>query len=164
MQDPAIDLIRERMARIRTRATGKAGRLSEETKQFLDWKHYIKLFPWESVAVAAVFGYVMVPRRSPLTRSDTGALAAQFAREQQTVIDAQQALASKASPSLFGSVVGLAGSTLWRLGMAYAGKELSNMLVGMLAPPADAPGTPDQEQPRPPRREQNYDDFVRRPA
>lgn len=162
MPDPAIDLIRERMARIRARAQGKAGRLSEETKQFLDWKHYVRLFPWESLAAAAAFGYFMVPRRSPLTRSDTGALAAQFAREQQSVLNANEAANAKArSPSLVGSLLGVATTTLWRVGMAYATKELGNIVAGMLVPP-ESPANAGPT--RPTQREQNYDDFVRRPA
>ena len=50
--DPSIDLIRQRMARIRMRAQFKAERLGDETRQFLDWKHYIRLFPWSSPGLA----------------------------------------------------------------------------------------------------------------
>lgn len=51
------------MARIRSRAQGKAVRLGRETKQFFSWKHYVRLFPWGIVAGAAIVGYLMVPAR-----------------------------------------------------------------------------------------------------
>jgi hypothetical protein len=63
------------MARIRSRAHHKASRLGEETRQFLDWKNYVRLFPWGTVAVALGLGYWLVPKRKAVTASDAKALA-----------------------------------------------------------------------------------------
>lgn len=61
-----VTTIRARMARIRSRAQGKAVRLSRETKQLFNWKSYVRMAPWGVIGGAVLAGYLLVPaRRAP---------------------------------------------------------------------------------------------------
>jgi hypothetical protein len=127
MTDAAVETIREQMAFIRVRAHRQADKLGEETRQFLDWKHYVRLFPWGALAAAAAIGYFVVPRRIRVTRPDAETLA-QLAREQRLVI-APAETAPQRKPGMIESAFNLLGNTLLRAGIAYAGQQVGKILA-----------------------------------
>jgi hypothetical protein len=135
MTDAAVENIREQMAFIRVRAHGRADQLGEETRQFLDWKHYVRLFPWGAIAAAAAIGYFAVPRRIRVTRPDAETLA-QLAREQRLVI-APAETAPQKRPGMFESAFNLLGNTLLRAGVAYAGQQVGKVLAAQSAQQID---------------------------
>lgn len=135
--DPSIDLIRQRMARIRMRAQFKAERLGDETRQFLDWKHYIRLFPWSSLAAAVVVGYILVPRRASMTRSTANALS-EMAKNNQEAVKIVQAPPPRRS-GMFDGLVSLAGNALLKAGLTFATQQLTNMVTQSLNEPAPTP-------------------------
>lgn len=145
--DPSIDLIRQRMARIRMRAQGKADRLGEETRQFLSWKHYVKLFPWSTVAAAVVVGYYIVPRRGSLSRPTANALL-DMAKQNQQAVQAANPPATQRTQGMFDGLVSLAGNALLKAGLTfatqYATKMVTESLTGQPSPAASEP----QELPR----------------
>jgi len=131
--DPSIDLIRQRMARIRMRAQHKAERLGDETRQFLDWKHYIRLFPWSTLAAAVVVGYIMVPRRSSLSRPTANALLEMAKENQQAVKAAQLPPPSPAKQSgMFDGLISLAGNALLKAGLTFATQQVTKMVAQSL--------------------------------
>ncbi len=136
MSDLTADGIRERMARIRTRARGKADQLGAETRQFLDWKHYVRLYPWATVAAAAAVGYFVVPRRptQSATQLDTADLA-RLARDHRIVV-APPETAKK--PGLLDSAFSLLSNSLLRAGIAFAGQQVGRLLT-------PRPSEPDRE-------------------
>ena len=127
MDDAAIENIREQMAFIRVRAHQRAGRIGEETRQFLDWKTYVRLFPWATIATAAAIGYFVVPRRISVTRPDAETLT-RLARQERLVV-APEATAPQRKPGMFESAFNLLGNTLLRAGIAYAGQQVGRMLT-----------------------------------
>jgi len=137
--DPSIDLIRQRMARIRMRAQFKAERLGDETRQFLDWKHYIRLFPWSTLAAAAVVGYIMVPRRAPLTRSTANALSEMAKESKQAVQAVRQAPPPPRRSGMFDGLIGLAGNALLRAGLTFATQQVTKMVTDSLNEPPRSP-------------------------
>ena len=141
--DPSIDLIRQRMARIRMRAQGKADRLGEETRQFLDWKHYIRLFPWSTVAAAVVVGYIIVPRRGSMSRPTANALLEMAKQNQQAVKAANPPSPPPARQGMFDGLVSLAGNALLKAGLTYATQYATKMvtqsLTGEPSPSAPVP-------------------------
>jgi len=145
--DPSIDLIRARMARIRARAQGKADRIGEETRQFLDWKHYIRLFPWTTLAAAAVAGYLLVPRRAPMSHP-TGEALLELARENQQALKAVQHPPRKPTPGILDTAISMAGSALWRAGLAFATQQVSSLVAQQFAPPDAEPAYDTRETPR----------------
>lgn len=115
--------IRARMVRIRSRAQGKAVRLTQETKHFLDWKYYVKVFPWSAVGVAAVAGYLLVPSRR--------------ATRVNPLLDGPNPIptpspASHEAPQSRGivtSLLGFAANAVLRTAVTYAGQALGNYLA-----------------------------------
>lgn len=131
--DPSIDLIRQRMARIRMRAQYKAERLGDETRQFLDWKHYIRLFPWSTLAAAAVVGYIMVPRRASLSRPTANALLEMAKETQQAVKAVQQPPPPAPKKSgMFDGLIGIAGNALLKAGLTFATQQVTKMVAQSL--------------------------------
>jgi len=145
--DPSIDLIRQRMARIRMRAQFKAERLGDETRQFLDWKHYIRLFPWSTLAAAVVVGYIIVPRRASLTRPTANALMeiAKASKEAVKVVPAAPPPRKRAG--IFDGLVGMAGSALLKAGLTFATQQVTKMVTDSLNEPA-RPNFESREIPR----------------
>jgi len=134
--DPSIDLIRQRMARIRMRAQFKAERLGDETRQFLDWKHYIRLFPWSTLAAAVVVGYIMVPRRASMTRSTANALSEMAKENYQAVQAVRQAPPPpRKRTGLFDGLVGIAGNALLKAGLTFATQQVTKLVADSLSEP-----------------------------
>jgi hypothetical protein len=135
MATPDVDTIRARMARIRSRAQGKAVRLSRETKQFLDWKHYVRLFPWGVVGAAAIAGYLLVPARKvvPVEVSPS------------SNINPPPPPPQRERPGLMSSFMRMAMNTATRTAIAYAGQALGNYVAQIVNNPvsASAEGEPD---------------------
>jgi len=144
--DPSIDLIRQRMARIRMRAQFKAERLGDETRQFLDWKHYIRLFPWSTLAAAVVVGYVMVPRRASLPRSTANALMEMAKADQQAPKAAPPPPPAKRT-GMFDGLIGLAGNALLKAGLTFATQQVTRMVTDSLNEPPN-PNFESHEIPR----------------
>jgi len=144
--DPSIDLIRQRMARIRMRAQFKAERLGDETRQFLDWKHYIRLFPWSTLAAAVVVGYVMVPRRASLPRSTANALMEMAKADQQAPKAAPPPPPAKRT-GMFDGLIGLAGNALLKAGLTFATQQVTRMVTDSLNEPPN-PNFDSREIPR----------------
>ena len=55
--------IRQRMSVIRRYIRDDVDGIVQNAQQLADWKHYVRAFPLGSLVVAAVAGYVAVPRR-----------------------------------------------------------------------------------------------------
>jgi len=125
MNSDSVQAIRERMVRIRARARGKAQVLGQETRQFLDWKHYVRLFPWGAVAVAAAVGYLMVPRRAPRIPQ---------ASDFRQALPPQMAMPNYFAPpprrsGIADRLMQFASSTLLKAGMAFVGQQLTQLLA-----------------------------------
>lgn len=128
MSVPDANTIRARMARIRSRAQGKAVRLGRETRQFLNWKHYIRLFPWGVVGAAAIVGYLMVPTRRPIVAPVTEPL--------NSVPAPHPSPSPPQGPGLFSMLTRMAVNAATRTAIAYAGQALGQYLATQQNPPA----------------------------
>lgn len=123
MDATEVAKIRVKMARIRSRAQTKAVRLGEETKRFLDWKHYVRLFPWGVVGTAALIGFLLVPaRRRPVNDSIPAS----------PVPTPSPVAASKASPpSLMSSIGSAVTKAAMRMAITYAGQAVGQYLAAL---------------------------------
>jgi hypothetical protein len=140
MNDDSVQAIRDRMVRIRARARGKAQVLGQETRQFLDWKHYVKLFPWGALAVAVAVGYLVVPRRAsrvPQAPPLDPTLVSQLNR---LGVPAYSPPPLKRS-GIADRLMQFASSTLLKAGMAFVGQQLTQLLAApkVPAPSKDGP-------------------------
>lgn len=129
MADSSVDDIRARMARIRSRAHYKASRLGEETRQFFDWKNYVRLFPWGTVAVALGLGYWLVPKRKAVTASDAKALAGLAKSGRMTVAPP----APPPKKTIIGGLLAVAGGIALKAATSYAQTYAQQYLVRMMS-------------------------------
>ena len=119
MPDETVEQIRERMIRIRTRANRKASRLGEETRRLLDWRYYVRQFPWGAVAAAAVGGYLAVPRRRASAVPSVG---------QPVVVIPPEASRRSERGGLVSLASRMALNLAVRTGLAYGGQMLGRIL------------------------------------
>jgi hypothetical protein len=127
MSENAVDAIRARMARIRSRASGKADQLGEEIPRFFDWKNYVRAFPWWTLAGGLAVGYLVVPRRLYVDQPDPKTIAA-LAKKNRLVVAPDRKEYTR-SPSLIDTAFNLVANSVLRAGVAYAGQELGKLLA-----------------------------------
>lgn len=130
MADSSVDDIRARMARIRSRAHHKASRLGEETRQFLDWKNYVRLFPWGTVAIALGLGYWLVPKRKAVTASDAKALAG-LAKSGRLNVGSPPTPPQK--KTIIGGLAALVGGIALKAATSYAQQYAQRYLTRMMS-------------------------------
>ncbi|MCC7424833.1 MAG: hypothetical protein IT428_31565 [Planctomycetaceae bacterium] len=147
MADSSVDDIRARMARIRSRAHYKASRLGEETRQFLDWKNYVRLFPWGTLAIAAGLGYWLVPKRKAVTASDAKAIAG-LAKSGRIQVGTPPAPPPK--KTIIGGLAALAGGIALKAATSYAQHYAQQYLTRMMSQSMPGmPGHPGHQRPVP---------------
>jgi hypothetical protein len=65
MNDPPLDnTVRARMQGIRCDIDQGLEDVSASARNMVDWKHYVKTYPWVCLGTAAVLGFLIVPKRS----------------------------------------------------------------------------------------------------
>jgi hypothetical protein len=67
--DPAEN-IRRRMAELRRDLECDVRAVSRGARVMTDWKFYARKFPWAMVGVAALAGYMLIPKRKPVIKPD----------------------------------------------------------------------------------------------
>jgi len=112
--------------------------------QIFDWRNYVRSFPWSSVAVAAVLGYILVPRRMKVVAYDKATLE-NFLRENQLVAAPPP---EKPANTVWGTLLPVLGGAAVRIGASYAinlGVKLlsqMNQTPGPVSGPAPATARP----------------------
>ena len=65
MNDPPLDdTVRARMQGIRCEIDQDLEDVSASARSMVDWKHYVKTYPWVCLGTAAALGFLIVPKRS----------------------------------------------------------------------------------------------------
>lgn len=109
----SVDAIRAQMSRIRARARRKASKVGAETMLFLDWRHYVRRYPWAVVGLAAAVGYWLAPRRQRPVKLHPQTFTA--------LKNAQaEAVAQKIRPSWTGLAMKVARDAIVKAGTNYA--------------------------------------------
>ena len=71
MNDPPLDdTVRARMQGIRCDIDQDLEDVSASARSMVDWKHYVKAYPWVCLGAAAALGFLIVPKRSAATSAD----------------------------------------------------------------------------------------------
>ena len=60
---PSADRLRQEMRTIRRDLGQEVEDLVEHAEQLMEWRYYVRRFPWASLGVAALLGYFVVPQR-----------------------------------------------------------------------------------------------------
>ena len=61
---PLDDTVKARMQGIRCEIDQDLQDVSASARSMVDWKHYVKTYPWVCMGAAAALGFLIVPKRS----------------------------------------------------------------------------------------------------
>ncbi len=65
---PLSDPARARMQQVRGDIDRDLEEMVESARSMVDWKHYVKTYPWVCLGTAVALGFLLVPKRSTALR------------------------------------------------------------------------------------------------
>ena len=71
---PPADAAPVRMQQIRCEMDQDLEEMVESARDMIDWKHYVKTYPWVCLGTAAALGFLIVPKRSTAIHPDLATL------------------------------------------------------------------------------------------
>lgn len=121
--------LRLQMATIRRKLPDDVERIVSGAKQMVDWRHYVRDFPWGAALVAAAVGYWLVPRRQGLSSNELKMIEESVKRhtaKKQTEEKATSAGAAGLGAVIGGMVVNLAT----RAAINFAAQKVGQIIGG----------------------------------
>ena len=137
MQDsPETQAILRRMEEVRCDLDEGAQEIAESAHDMVDWRHYVKNYPWICMGAACAIGYAIVPRRRLGLRKVNRTMA--------ELADHSRLLTKSHSPSTSGvrsAVLMFAGNLLWQSALLYATRKANQYFAthSVRSPPEDQP-------------------------
>ena len=116
--DQQVEEIRRRMAALRHELDGDVNEVGRSARAMTDWQYYVKHYPWASLALAAVAGYFLVPKRPYIVTPNPNDLAKLAQREKLIVTNKP---VTKASQGLAQTLFTIAATGAARAAMGYIG-------------------------------------------
>ncbi len=113
----STDDIHRKMATIRASMNGGITGIVSNAKDLVDWKYYLRSYPWTGFGLALAVGYLAVPRRSKSVSPDAESLEG-LANGERRVINE--------SPSWLTSAYSLLLPALVRMGVGLLAGQLAN--------------------------------------
>ena len=75
MNDPSpAESVRARMQQLRREIDVDMDDMAASARTMVDWKHYVRTYPWVCLGAAATAGFLIVPKRSKAIRPDLATL------------------------------------------------------------------------------------------
>lgn len=143
--DDQADAVRRRMAELRQDLSSDVRDVGRSAREMTDWTHYVRRFPWATVAVAAAIGYMLVPRKKQGISPDPALLAEMVKNREVRVEGLDRA---KESKGLLKSLLVMGVTWAAKAGMEYMGSRLrSAALDNRKEPPHPAPAPSPLEEP-----------------
>jgi len=155
-----VDEIRRQMAQIRLELHQDVKEVVAGAEAVADWRRFIRMYPWASVAVAAAAGYLVIPRRhrkvprNIARASDLAEVTEQLRKVQENAPVREE---SKRRKSLVGAAFGMLVPLAWRVAQNYAMGYLEQWIarqqqqaMAVVAPPTaprQSPGHPGGPRP-----------------
>ncbi len=120
----SADAIRKRMAELRCELTTDVRDVGRSAREMANPLYYFRRYPWASIAVATVAGYLLVPKKREVKviRPDPDMLA-ELVRKQQVNVDTTKA--ANDSGGLVRSLVAMGLTWGLRTGLTYMGQRLT---------------------------------------
>jgi hypothetical protein len=144
---PPADAVRARMQQIRCEMDQDLEYMVETARKMVDWKHYVKTYPWVCLGAAAALGFLIVPKRSTATHPDLGTRT-ELARTGHFVAKPAPA----ATPGLVDALVATVTSIAVRKGIEWLGQSAARVLARVADPPPQPPPATDGASERASRR------------
>jgi hypothetical protein len=119
--DDDAEAMRRRMAELRRELTFDVRDVGRSARAMANPAFYLRKFPWATTAVAALVGYMLVPKKKEVVKPDPEVLA-ELVRKNQVKLDTSAA--SKDTQGMLKSLV--------VMGITYAAKVGFNHIVQQL--------------------------------
>ena len=120
---PQADAVRERMQQLRCEIDGDMEDMSAHARTMVDWKHYVKTYPWVCLGAAVALGFLIVPKRSRVICPDLTTLT-EMARTGHVVVKP----ASAATHGLIDALLATVANIAVRKATAYLGQSAERLL------------------------------------
>ena len=117
---PEIDEIRRKMAQIRRDLHEDVRGVVQGAEAATDWKQFIRNYPWASVGVALVVGYIIVPHRRRTTNTTTIQMAPAEMTRALAAVEPPKPVEAKKGKGLLGTIFGLVAPVAFRAAQGYA--------------------------------------------
>jgi hypothetical protein len=126
MAEDEAEAICRRMAEVRRELAGSVRAVSRDARAMTDWTLYVRRFPWATVAIAALAGFALIPRKKAIISPDQEALA-EMVRKKQLRLDVDHKAEKK--QGMLASVVAAAAAWAAKAGMSYMGERLRTAAI-----------------------------------
>jgi hypothetical protein len=124
MNDPPLpESVRVQMHQLRCEIDGEMEDMAASARTMVDWKHYVKTYPWVCLGAAVAVGFLIVPKRSREIRPDVATLT-EMARTGHLVVKPAPAVANGLIDALLAAVANIAV----RSATAYLGQSAGRLL------------------------------------
>ena len=124
MNDPSpAESVRARMQQLRREIDWDMQDMAVSARSMLDWKHYVKTYPWVCLGAAAAVGFMIVPKRSKTIRPDLATLT-ELARTGLLVVNP----APTATRGLVDALLATVANIAVRKATAYLGQSVERLL------------------------------------
>jgi len=109
------------MAALRRELDSGVEHVAESARAMTDWTFYVRRFPWVAVGVAAVAGYLLVPRKKTAVAPTAEQLAA-LVKNKEFVAAATDQL--KPPQSVFAGLAATLGAMAARAALGYVTEQI----------------------------------------
>ena len=99
--------IRGRMQHLRCEIDEDMEDMAASARDMVDWKHYVKTYPWVCFGAAVALGFLIVPRRTATIRPDLATLN-ELARTGHLVVEPAPAAVRGLGGALLAAVANIA--------------------------------------------------------
>jgi hypothetical protein len=111
------------MQQLRCDIDGDVEDMAASARTMVDWKHYVKTYPWVCLGAAVALGFLIVPKRSSAIRPDLATLT-ELARTGHLVVKPAPA----ATHGLIDALLATAANIAVRKATAYVGQSAGRLL------------------------------------
>ena len=120
---PPAESVRARMQQLRCEIDGDMEDVSAGARTMVDWKHYVKTYPWVCLGAAVALGFLIVPKRSRAIIAEL-AVPTELAGTGHPIVKPASAAARGLVDALVATVVSIAV----RDATAYLGQRAGKVL------------------------------------
>jgi hypothetical protein len=111
------------MQQLRCEIDGDVEDMAASARSMVDWKHYVKTYPWVFLGAAVALGFLIVPKRSRVIRPGLAALT-EPARTGHLVVKP----ASAATHGLIDALLATVANIAVQRATAYLGQSMGRLL------------------------------------
>jgi hypothetical protein len=111
------------MQQLRCEIDGDMEDMAASARSMVDWKHYVKTYPWVCLGAAVALGFLIVPKRSRVIRPDL-AILTEPARTGHLVVKP----ASAATHGLIDALLATVANIAVQRATAYLGQSMGRLL------------------------------------